>query len=89
MKGHAGYAESGSDIYCAAVSVLAINTANSLEALLNCKLISEMEEGFLEIHLMDQPDESTELLFQSMVLGLKGIQNDNENKILKVIFKEV
>ena len=31
IQGHAGYAESGSDIVCAAVSVLAQNTVNSIE----------------------------------------------------------
>ena len=29
-KGHAGYAEEGYDIVCAAVSVLIINTVNSI-----------------------------------------------------------
>ena len=32
-KGHAGYAEEGQDIICAAVSALVINTVNSLEQL--------------------------------------------------------
>ncbi len=33
IKGfHAGYAEEGQDIVCAAVSVLMINTVNSLDA---------------------------------------------------------
>ena len=31
IQGHAGYAERGSDIVCAAVSVLAQNTVNSIE----------------------------------------------------------
>ena len=31
IKGHAGYAEHGQDIICAAVSVLAQNTVNSIE----------------------------------------------------------
>ena len=31
MQGHAGYAESGSDIVCAAASVLAQNAVNSIE----------------------------------------------------------
>ena len=30
-RGHAGYAEEGQDIVCAAVSALIINTVNSLE----------------------------------------------------------
>ena len=33
-KGHAGYAEEGQDIVCAAVSVLVINTVNSLRGVL-------------------------------------------------------
>ena len=32
-KGHAGYAEEGQEIICAAVSALVINTVNSLEQL--------------------------------------------------------
>ena len=32
INGHAGYAEEGSDIICAAVSVLSLNTLNSIEA---------------------------------------------------------
>ena len=31
ISGHAGYAEYGQDIICAAVSVLALNMANSVE----------------------------------------------------------
>ena len=33
INGHAEYAEPGEDIICAAISVLAINTANSIEKL--------------------------------------------------------
>ena len=32
MQGHAGYAEPGQDIVCAAVSALVINTINAIEA---------------------------------------------------------
>ena len=38
--GHAGYAEEGQDVVCAAISVLTINTMNSIEAF--------TEEEFLE-----------------------------------------
>ena len=31
MEGHAGYADRGSDIVCASISVLAINCVNSIE----------------------------------------------------------
>ena len=31
VKGHAGFSDSGSDIVCSAVSMLVINTINSIE----------------------------------------------------------
>ena len=31
LEGHAGYSEAGTDIVCAAVSVLVINTINAVE----------------------------------------------------------
>ena len=37
-KGHAGYAEEGQDIVCAAVSALIITTVNSLENLRKSRL---------------------------------------------------
>ena len=38
-KGHAGYAEAGQDIVCAAVSALIITTVNSLEKFTDDKLM--------------------------------------------------
>ena len=35
LKGHAGYAQDGADIVCAAASVLVINTINALERYTN------------------------------------------------------
>ena len=43
-KGHAGYADSGSDIVCAAVSMLVINTVNSLEVFTDTAMKVEAEE---------------------------------------------
>ena len=40
-KGHAGYAEEGYDIICAAVSALIINTVNSLEQLTGDQIQAE------------------------------------------------
>jgi uncharacterized protein YsxB (DUF464 family) len=41
--GHAGYAESGSDIICSAISVLTINTINSIEAFTDDQLMRMKE----------------------------------------------
>ena len=43
-SGHAGYAESGSDIICSAVSALVINTINSIEAFTEDKFSCAQEE---------------------------------------------
>lgn len=52
LRGHAGYAEEGADIVCAAASVLAITCLNSLESV--CGIAAEVrggEDGRLEVRL--------------------------------------
>ena len=44
-KGHAGYAEEGQDIVCAAVSVLVINTVNSLETFTDDQFEVQEDDG--------------------------------------------
>ncbi len=89
MKGHAGYADSGFDIYCSAVSVLAINCANSIESLAKKEIEASESEGYLKVMLAEEPDEFTQILFESMVLGLNETMKDNGKKYLKVNFEEV
>ena len=43
-KGHAGYAEEGQDIVCAAVSALIITTVNSLEKFTEEQIEAEADE---------------------------------------------
>ena len=45
VSGHAGYAEAGRDIVCAAVSMLVINTANALDGLTDNSLKGYEEIG--------------------------------------------
>ena len=49
-KGHAGYAEAGQDIVCAAVSALIITTVNSLEKFTDDKFDVQEKDGFVSIH---------------------------------------
>ena len=53
VTGHAGYADSGYDIICAAVSVLTQNTVNSIEQLTDDELSYEVdtENGDLKCEL--------------------------------------
>lgn len=75
MEGHSGYADYGSDIVCSAVSALAINCVNSIEQLTEDVFSVEQEEeqGMLDFRLQGTSSRETQILLQSLVLGLSGI----------------
>ena len=89
--GHAGYAASGEDIVCASISVLVINTINSIETFTSTAFICEAEEesGDIDFQFADEISPDASLLIESMILGLKEIQNDYGKKFLILNFKEV
>ena len=90
--GHAGYADAGEDIVCAAISVLVINTVNSLEQIAAepMEVESEAEKGKIRCRFVQQPlKETSEALMDSLVLGLTHIVEQYGEKYCKLIFKEV
>ncbi len=89
--GHAEYGEPGEDIVCAAVSVLVINTINSVEQLVSDEfdIVTDQESGLIDFSLKENHSKEAVLLIQSMVLGLQGIQNNYGNEYMTLIFKEV
>ena len=88
--GHAEYDDHGKDIVCSAVSVLIINTANSLETFTGDLVLAETyEDGTTEILLKENPSKEAILLMDSLILGLDGIQNQYGKKYLSVDYKEV
>ena len=84
--GHAGYARSGSDIVCAAVSVLVINTLNSIEAFTKDVPTVQTDEkkGLIDCSFSEQISQETSLLLDSMVLGLKGIEQEYGRKYIRL-----
>lgn len=79
ITGHADFAEAGEDIVCAAVSVLAINTINTLEKLLKQKfeLVEDQKNGgLLQVILSDEGrnDPAVQLILSSLELGLKDVE---------------
>ena len=84
MTGHAEY---GSDIVCAAVSVLVINTINSVEKFTDDEFNSAVHEE-KDIVLFgiksEKVSESAKLLLNSLVLGLEGIQAEYGKKYIKI-----
>ena len=85
LCGHAGYAASGSDIVCAAVSVLVINTINSIKAFTQDTPSVRMEEaeGIVECRFLKKASKEAALLLDSMLLGLSGIEKEYGRKYIR------
>ncbi len=87
-QGHAGYAGEGFDIVCAAVSVLTVNTVNSIEAFTEDTFSGEEKDGFVSCMLTGSVSRETALLMDSLVLGLTDIAENYDN-YMQLRFKEV
>ncbi len=71
-EGHTGYAESGSDIICAAVSALTQAAREGLEKVLGMKVKDSTRDGFKEFSIKEYNPESDAIL-ETMALALKDI----------------
>ena len=78
ITGHSGYADHGSDIVCAAVSVLGCTCVNSLEAV--CGVTPQLaanDEGILDFTLPHSLDErqahDAQILMTALHLGISDI----------------
>lgn len=85
--GHTGYADRGSDVICAAVSVLTTATILGLEARLNLTpdVAIDEERGYLECHLDPQTpsnlwDRAQDLL-ETLALSVRAIANDHSQYV--------
>ena len=91
VSGHAGYAESGKDIVCAAISMLVLNTINSIETFtedgFSCE--ADPESGVIKFQFEAIVSKDSELLMNSLVLGLQGVQEEYGKEYMKLILKEV
>ncbi|MBQ0001815.1 MAG: ribosomal-processing cysteine protease Prp [Clostridiales bacterium] len=88
-KGHAGYAEEGYDIICAAVSALIINTVNSIDTFTEDQLKEKEDDGFVSFEFLTGPSEKSTLLMDSLLLGLTQIENSYQKRYLRVNVREV
>lgn len=89
--GHAGYAQRGEDIVCAGISMLVINTVNSLEKLLNepIRTVTDEQAGLIDCRFEKAPTEKAILLMDALVLGLEGTVQEYGKTYCKLIFEEV
>ncbi|MBP3912980.1 MAG: ribosomal-processing cysteine protease Prp [Lachnospiraceae bacterium] len=88
VEGHAEYAEDGKDIYCAAVSMLVINTANCIEKFCGDSVDGTEETGLLDIRFPDGLSEKGTLLVETMIKGLKDLEKGDGKPYLEVIIEE-
>ncbi len=90
--GHAGYAKKNQpDILCSAISVLVINTINSLETLAGEYLSTSAndETGFIKCDFKSDLQEKSIFLMDAMVFGLENISKSYGEQYLQVKFEEV
>jgi len=76
-SGHSGYAEAGSDIVCAGVSVLGCTCVNALESLLGIRVLERAnEDGLLDFELPSEEGKAAgaQLLMAALGQGLSDLQ---------------
>ena len=85
--GHAGYADRGEDIVCAAVSVLIINTVNSIEHFTSDTFDYKENEkkGQIDFKIISNLSNESSLLLNSLVLGLQGIMENYGQEYIKFV----
>ena len=89
--GHAQYANTGEDIVCAAISILVVNTLNSLELITgeSMSVIVNEAEGLINCQFDSNLKETSRVLMDSLVLGLNEIKKQYGRKYLDLTFEEV
>ena len=88
-KGHAGFADRGEDVVCAAVSVLTINLLNSVEKFTDDGIVIEQDEkkGLIRLEFKDTPSPEADLLARSFELGVTSISEQYGKKFLNIKFR--
>ena len=92
VTGHSGYADSGEDIICSAVSMLVINTINSIEMFTDdeTSCVSNEDNGSIVFRIGAGSSHDAQLLIRSMILGLESLEDNEEyDPYIDIIFEEV
>lgn len=75
--GHAGAAEHGRDLVCAAVSALTQNCAQALRRVASADVRVRQAPGYLDCRLRSEPSAATETLFEALRWGLYDLALDH------------
>ena len=74
VKGHAGYAEEGEDIVCAAVSSAVYMTVNTLTEIFGVKDTSRVKDGYL--HFEISGNETARDIIKGLKLHISGLADE-------------
>ena len=85
-RGHAGYAEAGRDVVCAAVSALTITCVNALETVAGVKPLVRAAEGRMLLALPKGAGRDAQVILLSLRQGLRDLQ-DQYPRHLRLIEK--
>lgn len=86
ISGHAGFAESGKDLVCAAVSGITFGLLNALDELTD---VNNMTVGDNLIQVkVDNPTAESDLLLSAGIIQLKTVQQQNQ-RFIKIKKMEV
>ncbi len=92
-KGHAGYAESGHDIICAAVSILTQNTVDCIKSFTDDKYDFYQNDKDAHIRFIlkntDSPGDDAVLLLKSLKNGMMALVMGDGSEYIDLFFKEV
>ena len=78
LIGHAGLAEEGNDILCAALSAIAVNTGNAIEKLSQTEVqtIVNEEEPLVDVRTRGPVDEKAAVLLKTMEMFCEDLEKD-------------
>ena len=91
LHGHAGSGEYGKDIVCAAISMLTINTVNSLEKFTDDTFTcnADPKEGLIDLTAENGFSHDGELLLKAFELGITDVFKQYGKEFLNIKFEEV
>ncbi len=74
--GHAGYAEEGSDIVCAAVSILTTTCANALETVAGVKPLVKATAGRMILALPANAGRDAQVIMKTLRQGMRDLAQE-------------
>lgn len=84
VDGHAGYAETGKDIICAAISALTQGLIHSLESLTDDRISYKIASGHVDIKY-ENLSEQGKLLIDSFFIAVSDIQLSYGEEYVKIV----